>query len=168
MKQSGVNKPENFDKVILLLAKKLKDLQYAFRGTASLLLQGLDMIALDIDIVGDEEMALACNDLLAEYLVEEVSYKESEKFKSYFGKFEIEGVPVEVMGEWQIKDTKGVWSQPFNASERIKLDKWDKYDVYVTPVEEELKVFALMGRWNALHKIKSQVRQPAESQPKLF
>lgn len=160
-------KPENFEKVILLLAEKLKGLRYAFRGTASLVLQGLDMIALDIDITGDKEMALACNDLLAEYLVEEVAFKESEKYKSYFGKFEIDGVPVEVMAEWQIKDTKGVWSEPFDGSER-KLVELDKYDIYVTTVEEELAVFAKMGRWNAFHKIKRQIKKSTENQPALF
>lgn len=159
--------PENFEKVILLLARKLKNTRYAFRGTASLVLQGLDMIALDIDITGDKEMAMACNDLLAEYLVEEVSYKESEKYKSYFGKFKIEEIPVEVMAELQIKDTKGVWSRPFNASGR-KLVKLDGYDLYVTTIEEELAAFAKMGRWNAFHKVKRQITKLIETQPALF
>jgi len=161
------NKPKNFEQVVLLLAKKLEGLQYAIRGTASLVLQGLDMVALDIDITGDKEMALACNDLLAEYLVEEVAYKESEKFKSYFGKFEIEGLPVEIMAEWQIKDTKGNWSEPFNASER-KLIKLRGEDVYVTMVEEELRVYARLGRWNAFHKLKRQITKPTENQQTLF
>ena len=95
--------------------------------------------------------------MLSEYLIEEVAFKESEKFKSYFGKFEIEGVPVEIMGEWQIKDNKGIWSQPFNPSERIRLDKGDKDDIYVTAIEDELKMFALMGRWIAYQKIKKQI-----------
>lgn len=148
--------PKNFKKVILLLAARLKDFQYAFRGTASLVLQGIQMKVADIDVVGDEEAALACNDLLAEYLVEEVAFKESEKFKSFFGKFEIEGIPVEVMGEWQIKDTKGRWSEPFNASQR-KLISFSEREVYVTLIEEELAVFAKMGRWTAYQKIKKQL-----------
>lgn len=160
-------KPENFEKVILLLADKLKSQQYAFRGTAGLVLQGLEMNVDDIDILSDKETALDCNDLLAEYLIEEVSYKESEKYKSFFGKFKIEGVPVEIMGEWQIKDTKGIWSQPFNASER-KVVKLDGENVYVTPIEQELIVFAKMGRWTAYQKIKRQISESTESQPTLF
>lgn len=144
-------------KVVLILAERLKGLRFAIRGTAGLVLQGLEMNVDDIDVLTDEETALACNDLLAEYLIEEVAFKESEKFKSYFGKFEIESVPVEIMGEWQIKDNKGIWSQPFNASERIKLDKGDKDDIYVTAIEDELKMFALMGRWTAYQKIKKQI-----------
>lgn len=161
-------KPENFQKVILLLVARLKNFQYAFRGTASLVLQGLEMNVSDIDIVGDEEAALACNDLLAEYLVEEVAFKQSGKFKSYFGKFAVEGIPVEVMGEWQIKDTKGRWSEPFNASKR-KLLRLDRKEVYVTSIEEELAVFAKMGRWAAYQKIKKQLSSvKKEGQPTLF
>lgn len=160
-------KPKNFEKVILLLATRLKDFQYAFRGTASLVLQGIEMKVADIDIVGDEEMALSCNDLLAEYLVEEVTFKESAKFKSYFGKFEVEGILVEVMGEWRIKDTKGHWSEPFNASER-KLINLNGSKIYVTLVEEELAVFAKMGRWTAFQKIKKQLPKVGkEKQPTL-
>jgi len=161
-------KPGNFEEVILLLAKRLGDFQYAFRGTASLLLQGMQMNVADIDIVGNEEAALACNDLLAKYLVEEVTFKESAKFKSYFGKFEVEGIPVEIMGEWQIKDTKGEWSEPFNSSGR-KLLLLDGKEVYVTSVEEELIVFAKMGRWTAYQKIKKQLPSTKkETQQNLF
>jgi len=161
-------KPGNFEEVILLLAARLRDFQYAFRGTASLVLQGMQMNVADIDIVGNEEAALACNDLLAKYLVEEVTFKESAKFKSYFGKFEVEGIPVEVMGEWQIKDTKGRWNEPFDASAR-KLISLNGDKVYVTSIEEELAVFAKMGRWTAYQKIKKQLPSiEKEAQPTLF
>lgn len=163
-----LNKPKNFEEVILFLAEKLKNFQYAFRGTASLVLQGIQMNVEDIDIVGDKETALACNDLLAGYLIEEVTLKESEKFKSYFDKFKVEEIPVEIMGEWQIKDTKGKWSEPFNASER-KMIVMDGNEIYVTPVEEELTVFAKMGRWTAYQKIKKQLPSvEQEAQPTLF
>jgi hypothetical protein len=122
----------------------------------------------DIDIVGDKEMALVCNGLLAEYLIEEVAFKESDKFKSYFGKFEIKGIPVEIMGEWQIKDTKGKWSEPFNALER-KMIIINGNEIYVTSVEEELTVFAKMGRWTAYQKIKKQLPSvEKKAQPALF
>jgi len=161
-------KPGNFEEVILLLAARLRDFQYAFRGTASLVLQGIQMNVEDIDIVGNEEAALACNDLLAKYLVEEVTFKESAKFKSYFGKFEVEGIPVEVMGEWQIKDTKGRWNEPFDASAR-KLISLNGDKVYVTSIEEELAVFAKMGRWTAYQKIKKQLPSTKkETQQNLF
>ena len=131
-----------------------------------MVLQGVQMNVADIDIVGDKDTALACNDLLAEYLTEEVSFKESEKFKSYFGKFKIKGILVEVMGEWQIKDTKGQWSEPFNVSER-KLITFGGSEIYVTPIEEELAVFAKMGRWTAYQKINKFVSRKLEIKKQL-
>lgn len=159
-------KPENFKDVILLVANILKGRKYAFRGTAGLVLQGLKMNVLDIDILCDKETALSCNNLLKDYLVEEVSFKESEKFRSYFGKFKVRGILVEVMGEWQIKDKKGNWNAPFDATERKAIDVAGQ-NVYVTSIEEELDVFAKMGRWTAYQKIKKQLKRE-NNQTKLF
>lgn len=160
-------KPENFDRVIALLGKMLQGKAYAFRGTASLVLQGLEMNVDDIDIVCDKNTALICNGLLKGYLVTEVTFSESEKYKSYFGKFKIFDVPVEIMGEWQIKDTKGNWSEPLSGKERIKLGLLGE-EIYVTTIESELAVFAKMGCWTAYQKILRQVKEKKETQPKLF
>ncbi|MDP2860328.1 MAG: hypothetical protein Q8N98_01280 [bacterium] len=157
------------EKTVLLLADLLCGRRYAFRGTASLVLQGLEMNVDDIDIVCDKETALACNKILSRFLIERIAFRESPKFRSYFGKFSINDVPVEVMGEWEIRDTKGKWSEPFNASKRKKLTIAGK-DVYVTTIEEELLMFAKMGRWTAYQKIKRQLPKtpPKNPQQTLF
>lgn len=158
-------KPEKFEKTIVFLADLLKDHQYAFRGTASLVLQGLEMNVADIDVLADKRTALICNQILEKFLLEPVEYKESEKFKSYFGRFEINAIPVEIMGEWRIKDSQGNWSQTFNASERMKII-FQKKQIWLTSFETELAVFAKMGRWSVYHKIRKQVRE--KEQGKLF
>lgn len=153
-------KPSDFEKTVLMLASILKETQYAFRGTTSLVLQKIDMNVDDIDILCDKETALACNDLLKEYLVEKVKYKESDKFKSYYGKFRVNNIQVEIMGEWQILDTKNKWSKPFDTKndQRIKV-VINNEEVFVTTIDTELKMFTLMGRWNAYHKTKRQVKE---------
>lgn len=160
-------KPEKFKQTVLLLATILRDYQYAFRGTASLVLHGVDMNVDDVDILCDKQTALACNQLLTDYLHEEVRYQESDQFKSYFGKFEVNHILVEVMGEWQVRDKKGLWSEPFDASQRT-LIQFNGKDVYVTPIEQELAVFAKMGRWNAYHKIRKCFDEQKRAQPKLL
>jgi hypothetical protein len=107
-----VTKMENVDigkveKVVIRLVRILKSRQYAFRGTTSLVLQGIKMNVSDIDIICDKETALDCNRILGKYLIEAVEYKVSKEFKSYFGKYKVDGIFVEIMGEWQIKDNKG-------------------------------------------------------------
>jgi hypothetical protein len=159
--------PQDLEKNVLFLAKVLAGQQYAFRGTTSLVLQGIKMNVDDIDILTDKPTALACNQLLADFISEEVAYKESPQFKSFFGKFQVNGILVEVMGEWQIKDKKGDWGQVFKAVEEEKKEiKLQEQKIWVTTIPTELVMFAQMNRWPAYHKIKKQ----AESlvQPKLF
>lgn len=149
-----MNKPENFEKVIKTLAEKLKGHKYAIRGTASLLLQGCQMNVDDIDIVCDKKTALLSPSLIGEkYVTEQIKYSESPSFRSYFGKFLIDKVKIEVMGEWEIKRPDGTWTTPFDGSDRLKI-RLNYSDVWVSTIESELKMFAAMGRWNAYHKIK--------------
>lgn len=154
--------PPKFNETVILLAKLLKGHQYAFRGTTSLVLQGIEMNVSDIDIVCDKSTALLCNSVLKKYCIEEVTYSESPKFKSFFGKFEINGILVEIMGNWQIKDTKGNWSKVYNAR-GSKGIIYEGVKIQVTSVSEELEASAKMGRWNAYHKIKRQLK-PEEAQ----
>lgn len=161
------------EKTARLVAQRLHGTQYAIRGTASLVLQGFDMGVDDIDVLGNKDMALSANKLLREYLLEEVDYKESDKYKSYFGKFVIAGILVEVYGEWQMKITKregkGLkeWSKVWDATENeVATVTIDGQDIKVTTIATELATAALMGRWNEYHKIKKQF--DARNQQSLF
>lgn len=146
--------PDGFAETIKLVSERLTGHQYAIRGTASLVLQGIDMNVDDIDVIGDQKMAEACNGIFKEFMVNPVTYSESPKFKSYFGTFSINGVQVEIMGEWQIKNVKGLWTLPYSASQdQIKLVD----GCCVTRVETELAMFAAMGRWTAFNKIKKNL-----------
>lgn len=149
---------KNFEKTVLAVAKKLEKCNYAIRGTASLVLQGYDMGVDDIDIIADKDSSYSFNELLMDYVIEPVEWKESEKFKSYYGKFDVEGVQVEIMGEFQIKDNKGDWGEPYDVNQRVSVEL-DGVEVFVTPVEMELSMFARMGRWNAFHRLKRQVKE---------
>lgn len=155
------------EKVVVTMAKRLKNRKYAIRGTASIILQDIDMIADDIDIISDKKTALYCNKALKEYLVRKVVYSKSEKMKSYFGKFNIRGVKVEIMGEWQIKTDKKGWGQVYDASdEQVEVMDVKGKRVKVTKITTELGMFASLGRWNAYHKIKKQAEQ--KNQQSLF
>jgi hypothetical protein len=145
-----------FISALFIISSKIFGEDYAIRGTTSLVLQGLDMGLEDIDILCDGPTAVKANDLLKEYLVKSVEYSESSKFKSYFGEFNINGVKVEIMGDWQIKTTKGIWSEVHNGSNKVEID-FEGSLLPVTTIDEELKVFIEMGRWNAYHKIKKQL-----------
>ena len=159
--------PESFYDVVKFVASKLEGHQYAIRGTASLVLQGLDYNVQDIDVLTDKEAAIYCNEVLKEILTDRVEYSESEKFKSYFGKFKINDILIEVCGDWQIKTAKGDWSEPFDASDdEIREILLGGHKVRVTTAETELRSYLLMGRWNVYHKLNNELRKTSKDKQK--
>lgn len=140
----------------IVLSQKLEGTQYAIRGTASVILQGYDMLAEDIDVICDAQTALACNTIFSDTLTSPIAFKENTKYKSYFGAFSVKGVPVEIMGNWQIYSTKGVWSSVYNGSE-FELIAVNGYQIRCTPLKLEFEAFMQMGRWNAYHKLRNLV-----------
>ena len=151
--------PSKFNETLVLLAEKLEGKQYAIRGTASLVLQGLDFNVADIDVVCDEETA--------KFVSDEVKYIESDKFKSFFGKFIVNGIDVEVMGNWQIKNSKGEWSRVFDGSERTSVEVGGR-EIFVTTLESELAMFLFIERWNSYHKLKKLIELRDANQLELF
>lgn len=162
---------KELEKVVKLVAKKLEGQNYAIRGTMSLALQSYDMGVDDIDILTDKKTALSCNNIFKKYLQQKVEYSETDKYKSYYGKFVIDKVLVEVMGEWRIRKQvasskkkvereRDNWSEDIVPSDEIitKIEVGGE-KVKVTTAEHELEIFALEGRWNALHKLKKQVEE---------
>jgi hypothetical protein len=152
---------KRLNETLVFLANQLKDKQYCIRGTSSLTLQNIDMNVDDIDILCDSSTAILANTLLKDYLVDAVSYKENDKFKSYFGKFLINDIDVEFMGDWQIKQKDGNWSEVFDGSS-FNTVTVDDTIVKVSKIEDELKMFLLMGRFNAYQKIKRQLPPVAD------
>jgi len=157
---------KDFKDTALFLAKKLGNFKYAIRGTAGLALQGFDFEVDDIDVLCDKNTALTCNDLFQEYLTTEIKYREAEQYKSFFCKFEIGGVPVDIMGDWQIR-SKGIWGEVFSAhDEEKKMIVVNNQPVWVTIPEIELKMYAQMNRWNVFHILKNQITPKREELPK--
>lgn len=159
--------PKRFEETVKIIAKKLSSRQYAVRGTSSLVLQDIDMNVDDIDIVCDKDTALMANKIFSESVKNKVVYSETDRFRSYFGSFLINGVDVEIYGDWQIKKKNGEWSKVYNASDGQRITvEIDGTEVCVTSVDTELEMFADMGRWNAFHKIKRELEK--QQQGNLF
>ncbi len=151
---------QDVEKLAIKIGEKLKGLQYAIRGTASLVLQGFDMGVDDIDLICDKDSVDGIAKVLKGYEKESIKYSESDKFRSYFGKFVIDEVLVEVAGEFQVKDKNGDWSEKQDASpDEIDVIEIQKQKVNVTKIDLELKTSALMDRWNEFHKIKKQINE---------
>ena len=126
-----MEKPDDFEDIVKFVAQKLKDRQYAIRGTASLVLQGLDFNVGDVDVLMDKRTALYCNKAFVEIMTNKVEFSETEKYRSYYGKFKVNNVLIDVYGDWQIK--KGnypLWSSNYTILEC--------YNTYINSKEKSI------------------------------
>lgn len=145
---------ENIE-AIKIIAEKLnpEKINWALIGSSNLALQGVDVEAHDIDILTDKEGALEMGKLLKEFTIEYVAYKESEKFKSYYGKFVINGVEVEIMGQLQnINPVGDLWSESTNLSEKIYI-KVDDMEIPAISLKQEYQAYLQLGRQEKAEKI---------------
>ena len=101
-------------------ALEVKRLKWCIVGTTSLLLQGVDIKPGDIDILTDKEGAYRFNELFKEYEIRPVEWSQTDKYASHFGKFEIYGVKVEIMGDLKIRKNN-TW---ISLTSRLKHPKY--------------------------------------------
>jgi hypothetical protein len=147
--------PKKNIEVIKFITEKLShiNINWALIGSSNLALQGVDVEAHDIDILIDKEGALLIGEILKEFTEKEIKYQESEKFKSYYGKFIIDGVDVEIMGDLLIiNPEENIWSQSLNLSEKIYF-QIDNIKIPIISLDQEYKAYLKLGRIRKAQKI---------------
>jgi hypothetical protein len=103
--------PNRILRALVILAEQLESskISWAVTGSTSLALQGVDLVPNDIDILTDEAGAYAISRLFSGHVLISVSFKRSPKYESHFGRLEIDGVSVEIMGDLRVF-RHGRWS----------------------------------------------------------
>ncbi|MHA2298258.1 MAG: nucleotidyltransferase [Candidatus Hodarchaeales archaeon] len=81
-----------------------RGVKWVLIGSSSLAFQGVTIVPEDIDILTDKQGALVFNELFKQHVVKPVEWSRTEQFESYFGKFLVKGINVEVMGEFKAKE----------------------------------------------------------------
>ena len=129
-----------------MIYEKLKgeEVKWVLTGSTNLALQGLKIKPKDIDILTDKEDAFKINKLLKEYETEPVKLRKSNIFQSYFGKFKIKELNVEVMGNLRVK-TGGKWTPSRGLEHRTTINFEGMY-LPVLSLNEELKSYEKLGR----------------------
>lgn len=145
--------------VIKKIALLLKDheIHWVLIGSLNLALQGVDVDAHDIDLLTDEKGAIAIGDILKDYEIEKVHLKETEYFKSYYGKFLVDGIQVEVMGDLlSFHSTDNKWSKTKEPVQKDTLDI-DGIKIPVLSLHDEYEAYINMGRKEKAEKIKEKL-----------
>lgn len=138
-----------------LLCKSLEtsDVRWVVAGSLSLALQGVNVVPHDIDLLTDRQGAFRINAMLKKYEKKAVDYAETDKVSSFFGIFEIQGVKVEVMGDYRERQgTKWV-----NLSKRLanpKIIEVDGMRLPVSSLEDQLMSYRRLKRPKDAEKIR--------------
>ena len=122
--------------VLSQIGRRLSEAELEFKivGGASLALQGVQTKVKDLDIEVDAETAYRFQDLFSTYVVQPVSWSESKIYRSHFGRFDFNGVQVEVMGDLQRVEAD-TWVPSWSQTRSIV--EVDGVSVPVSWLEEE-------------------------------
>ena len=151
------------------LRKLLEHLQnssadWAVTGSLGMALQGMDLPVHDIDIQTDKPGAYELEQRLANYVVEPVTYTESERMRSHLGKLEIDGVQIEIIGSVQKLLPDGTWEPPVQASAHKIWVDLDGLAIPVLSLEYEYEAYSLMGRVEKAARIRKWLDDRTDAQ----
>ena len=112
-------------------------------GGASAALHGVPVRVRDLDIETDSDSAYHFQALFPDNVVEPVSSRESETYRSHFGRFDFDGMMVEIMGELYRLDGDNWVPTAARTEATVKLEG---VSVCSSWLEEETLAYIRRGR----------------------
>ena len=122
-------------------------------GSLSLALQGVNVEPHDIDLLTDRQGAFRINAMLKKYEKKKVDYSETEKVSSFLGVFEIQGVKVEVMGDYRERQGNK-WVGLSKRLANPKIIEVDGMRIPVSPLEDQLVSYRRSTRPKDAEKVR--------------
>jgi S-adenosylmethionine-dependent methyltransferase len=131
--------------VLRHIAQRLDEAGVACKvvGGAAIALHGVSVPVKDLDLETDAEEAYRFQALFPDHVVEPVALRESEIYRSHLGRFDFDGVSVEIMGDLCRREADD-WVPTATATESI-VDL-DGTPVCVSWLEEEVVAYIRRGR----------------------
>jgi S-adenosylmethionine-dependent methyltransferase len=131
--------------VLAKVARELANagLPYTLVGGASVALHGVPIRVDDLDIETDAGGAYAFQALFPDHVIEPVALRSSERYRSHFGRFDLDGQTIEVMGDLQRREGDGWAPTAARTQETLILDG---ASVRVSWLEEETLAYIRRGR----------------------
>jgi hypothetical protein len=116
-------------------------------------LQGMDVEVHDIDLQTSRDGASEIEGLLSDFVTTPVRLSASERIRSYFGSFEVDGVRVEVMGDLQ-KWVDGAWEEPVDVESYRRWVVVEEMRVPVLSLDYECEAYRKLGRVERAEQIR--------------
>jgi 2-polyprenyl-3-methyl-5-hydroxy-6-metoxy-1,4-benzoquinol methylase len=131
--------------VLHRIARSLAEARIAFKvvgGTAAVL-HGVPIPVHDIDLELDTAGAYRFQELFADHAIRPVAFSASEVYRSHFGRFAFQGMPVEVMGDLHRREQEG-WVPSATLTETTVA--LDGVPIPTSWLEEEVLAYIRRGR----------------------
>lgn len=129
-------------------------INWAIVGSLGLALQGVAVQVHDIDLATDAAGVYEIERLLAEYVVRPVALSSKGNIRSHFGALELGGIPVEIMGDVQLRDEDGHWAFPTDLCQHRLYVEVEGMQAPVLSLEHEYQVYLRLGRLEKARLIK--------------
>lgn len=121
-------------------------LDWALTGSTGMALQGVPLVANDIDVQTDARGAYELGRLLSDVVLTPVHYLPSERIRSHLGAYELEGVRVEIMGDME-KWVNGSWEAPVDVRLHRRWIQVAELRIPVMDLQHEVEAYQKMGRF---------------------
>jgi hypothetical protein len=122
------------------------NVQWALVGSLGLAVRGISTEPHDIDIITDKAGAYEMERLFFRYVKRRVALRTSERIRSHFGILEIDGLSVEIMGDFRVKLPDGSWEDPPDIARHRQTVLVDDLQVPVLSLEWEYQASLKLGR----------------------
>ena len=120
---------------------------WAITGSTSFCLQGMDVDVHDIDIQTDEKGAYHIGQALSPFVVTPVAFSAAKTIRSHFGRFVMDDMDIEVMGDIQ-KHVAGRWEDVVPLSPIIRYVCFEGVLVPVLDLRYECEAYYKMERFD--------------------
>ena len=148
-------------KTLHKIADQLKggSINWVLTGSLALALQGLSVEVHDIDIQTEKDGAYEFERRFAENVIEPVRFSETERIRSHYGKFEIDGLKVEIMGDLQKRLDDQEWEEFVDIAVLRHWIKANNQQVPVLPLEYEYQAYLKLGRMEKAELIRTWLQK---------
>lgn len=141
--------------VLVLIANRLKNVNYAIIGSCNLALQGINVQTVnDIDILTDKLGIYLIEKSLEEFIVDNVKYVYNPKYDCYYAKFLINDIKVEVFAELNNKKPKGDFYKDLSKKIKVKIDN---IEINCLPLNQEIEFYTKKDKLDIVDKIKRKM-----------
>ena len=140
--------PPKFIDVLREIHSRLNDgaVTWVVAGSLNLALQGVPVEVHDIDIAADAAGAYEIARRFARFVMRPVVFSSADSIRSHFGALAIDGVEVEIIGDFQHRRADGTWDAPVDLALHRRFVEVERMRVPVLSLEYARWSYLLMGR----------------------